>query len=224
MLSDEVNHMVNWKLDCKVQCSNLTQSIICECYIPEVDLCKTIFLKNHITYFDIKGREDEWNHCFRLHFPDKQPLTIEDYCHIVYGVIMVWKSLMAEWLEQASQWYGMYCHDLEVMSSNRSTSVLCHTWTKNTIRQLIEYWILHSLPWKAIPFMFFYVSLVFSCSPAPLTLFLFVLLHIHFSPCFFFNVLSCPTNALFPAEHNLNANYIFHYLLLKLDKTFCTYN
>ena len=25
---------------------------------------------------------------------------------------------MAEWLEQASQWHEMYCHDLEVMSSN----------------------------------------------------------------------------------------------------------
>ena len=42
------------------------------------------------------------------------------------------KSPMAECLEQASQWREMYCHDLEVMSSNlsqvelgvRSTSVL----------------------------------------------------------------------------------------------------
>ena len=25
---------------------------------------------------------------------------------------------MAEWSEQASQWHEMYCHDLEVMSSN----------------------------------------------------------------------------------------------------------
>ena len=25
---------------------------------------------------------------------------------------------MAKWLEQASQWHEMYCHDLEVMSSN----------------------------------------------------------------------------------------------------------
>ena len=25
---------------------------------------------------------------------------------------------MAEWLEQASQWHKMYCHDLEAMSSN----------------------------------------------------------------------------------------------------------
>ena len=28
------------------------------------------------------------------------------------------KSLMAKWLEQASQRHEMYCHDLEVMSSN----------------------------------------------------------------------------------------------------------
>ena len=42
---------------------------------------------------------------------------------------------MAEWLEQASQWYEMSCHDLEVMSSNpgwvelgvRCTSVLSRT-------------------------------------------------------------------------------------------------
>ena len=26
--------------------------------------------------------------------------------------------LMAEWLEQASQWHEMYCRDLEVMSLN----------------------------------------------------------------------------------------------------------
>ena len=46
---------------------------------------------------------------------------------------------MAKWLQQASQWHEMYCHDLEAMSSNpgrvelevRSTSVLSHTWTKN---------------------------------------------------------------------------------------------
>ena len=25
---------------------------------------------------------------------------------------------MAEWLEQASQWHEMYCHDLEVMGLN----------------------------------------------------------------------------------------------------------
>ena len=49
------------------------------------------------------------------------------------------KSLMAKWLEQASQWREVCCHYLEVMSSNpsqvelgvRSTSVLSCTWTKN---------------------------------------------------------------------------------------------
>ena len=49
---------------------------------------------------------------------------------------------MAEWLEQASQWHEMYCHDIEVMSSNSSrvelgvcgTSVLSRTWTKNKIQ------------------------------------------------------------------------------------------
>ena len=48
------------------------------------------------------------------------------------------KSLRAEWLEQASQWHEMYCHDLEVMSLNpsrvklgaRCTSVLSHTLIK----------------------------------------------------------------------------------------------
>ena len=37
----------------------------------------------------------------------------------------------SHWLEQASQWYEMYCHDLEVVSSNPSTSLLSLTWTKN---------------------------------------------------------------------------------------------
>ena len=27
---------------------------------------------------------------------------------------------MAKWLEQASQWHEVYCHDLEVMGSNPS--------------------------------------------------------------------------------------------------------
>ena len=54
-------------------------------------------------------------------------------------VIITGKSLMAKWLEQASQWHDMYYHDLDVMSSNpsgvelgvQSTSVPNHTWTKN---------------------------------------------------------------------------------------------
>ena len=48
---------------------------------------------------------------------------------------------MAKWLEQASQWHELYCHDLKVISSNpswvelgvRGTSVLSRTWTKNII-------------------------------------------------------------------------------------------
>ena len=51
-------------------------------------------------------------------------------------------SLMAEWLEQLSQWHEMYCHGLGVMSSNpgrvelgvRSISVLSGTWTKDCIK------------------------------------------------------------------------------------------
>ena len=47
---------------------------------------------------------------------------------------------MAKWLEEASQWHEVYCHDLEVMSSNpsrvelgvRSTSVPSRTWTKHS--------------------------------------------------------------------------------------------
>ena len=46
---------------------------------------------------------------------------------------------MAKWLEQLSQWHKIYCHDLEVMSSNpgqvelgvRGTSLLSRTWTKD---------------------------------------------------------------------------------------------
>ena len=54
---------------------------------------------------------------------------------------------MAEWLEQASQWHGMFCHDLELMSSNpgrvefgvRSTSVLSRTWTKDIICYILSH-------------------------------------------------------------------------------------
>ena len=49
-----------------------------------------------------------------------------------------WESLMAQWLDHSPQWHEMYCHDLEVMSSNPgqvklgadSTSFLSCTWTK----------------------------------------------------------------------------------------------
>ena len=39
---------------------------------------------------------------------------------IVWQYISFQKSLMAEWLEQASQWHEMYRHDQEVISSNPS--------------------------------------------------------------------------------------------------------
>ena len=35
---------------------------------------------------------------------------------------LTWKSLMAQWLEQASQWHEMYCHDLEFEPQSG------HTW------------------------------------------------------------------------------------------------
>ena len=55
---------------------------------------------------------------------------------------------MAKWLQQASHFYKMYCHDLKVMGSNpslvelrvRSTSVLNCTWTKtNKVRCILCY-------------------------------------------------------------------------------------
>ena len=39
------------------------------------------------------------------------------------------ESLMAKWLEQASQWHEMYCRDPEVMSLNPGRVVL---WVCNT--------------------------------------------------------------------------------------------
>ena len=58
------------------------------------------------------------------------------------------KSLMAEWLERASQRHEAYSHDLEVMSSNpgqvelgvHSTSVLSHTLTKHIKRRQKQNW------------------------------------------------------------------------------------
>ena len=57
---------------------------------------------------------------------------------LIYSCV---KPLKAVWLEQASQWHGMCCHDLEVVSSNPSrvelgvhiTSVLSRTWTKTIL-------------------------------------------------------------------------------------------
>ena len=54
-----------------------------------------------------------------------------------FGWVHIKKSLMAEWLEWASQWHEVYCHDLEVMSSNHGqvelgvwSSVPSRTWIK----------------------------------------------------------------------------------------------
>ena len=46
----------------------------------------------------------------------------KDYASLIrsnhsYSHWNISKSLMAEWLQQASQWHELYCHDLEVMSS-----------------------------------------------------------------------------------------------------------
>ena len=73
------------------------------------------------------------------HFNIPQGLYGPQTSKTMLQYISFFKSQMAEWLEQASQWNEMYCHDLEVMSSNpswvelgvRSTSVLSHTWTKH---------------------------------------------------------------------------------------------
>ena len=61
--------------------------------------------------------------------------------------IVCLKSLVAKWLEQASQWHEIYCHHLEVMSSNpgwvelglRSTSVLSHAWCNNILKGLLDF-------------------------------------------------------------------------------------
>ena len=54
----------------------------------------------------------------KAYMPTENPRKIEvAICNQYAG----WqKSLMAKWLEQESQWHEMYCHDLEVMSSNPS--------------------------------------------------------------------------------------------------------
>ena len=58
---------------------------------------------------------------------------------LTYTGVLSRKSLMTKWLEQASQWHEMYCHDLEVVSSDpiwielgvRSTSIQSRAWSKN---------------------------------------------------------------------------------------------
>ena len=58
--------------------------------------------------------------------------------YAVLYIMVDFESLMVKWLEQASQWHEIYCHDLEVTTSNLSwvklwvgsTSVLSRAWTK----------------------------------------------------------------------------------------------
>ena len=58
----------------------------------------------------------------------------------------IYRSLIAKWLQQASQWRKMYRHDLEVMSLSpgqvelrlRSTSVLSCTWTINILSHYFQ--------------------------------------------------------------------------------------
>ena len=56
-------------------------------------------------------------------FGEKKPLLklFSFHSHLPVPMSLshsVGKSLMAEWFEQASQQYELYCHDLDVMSSN----------------------------------------------------------------------------------------------------------
>ena len=44
-------------------------------------------------------------------------LQIEDKAYLGGGKDG-YMAAMAEWLEQASQWHGMHCHDLEAVSSS----------------------------------------------------------------------------------------------------------
>ena len=65
--------------------------------------------------------------------------------------------MMAEWLEQASQWHKMYYHDLEDMSSNpgqvelrvSSTFVLSRTWTKHI--NAIDYYLQVHFSFSRVP-------------------------------------------------------------------------
>ena len=76
-------------------------------------------------------------------FGFRSSVGFSENCNVLHSVIhkkaeVKQKSLIAAWLEQAPQWHEVYCHNLEVMSSNpgwvelsvRSAYVLSHTWTK----------------------------------------------------------------------------------------------
>ena len=91
-----------------------------------------------------------------------QSIRSTNNIHNIYqmrNIFLSGKSLMVEWLELASQWHGMYCHDLEVMSSNpervelgvHSTSVLSHTSTqKNQTRVFLSRCINFVLLWDIV--------------------------------------------------------------------------
>ena len=75
---------------------------------------------------------------FKLFWLKSWPLCICCYFQFVSTFLQTVKSLMAEWLERASQWHEMCYHNLEIISLNPggielgvySTSVLWRTWTK----------------------------------------------------------------------------------------------
>ena len=55
-----------------------------------------------------------------MHQPIWEPVHLKSpqTSNIMCSIFLCYKSLMAEWLEQASQWHKMHCHDLEAISSN----------------------------------------------------------------------------------------------------------
>ena len=72
---------------------------------------------------------DSWD-CVRLMRSSIMRLIMKNYVSkqywshntldkTIYSIQVIWhKSLMEEWLEQASQWHEMNCHDVEVMGSS----------------------------------------------------------------------------------------------------------
>ena len=80
--------------------------------------------------------------------PDIRDLLVQEPILLQnVSMLLGFKSLMAEWLEEASQWHDMYCHDLEAISSNpcqvelgvHSTSLLSRTWTKHKQKNIYLY-------------------------------------------------------------------------------------
>ena len=85
-------------------------------------------------------------------------MLLRHYVHVIGKSILNLKSLIVEWLEQASQWHEMYCHDLEVMSWNRSrvelgvhsASVLSRTWTNNIKGNSTMSWSISLCSWFVV--------------------------------------------------------------------------